>query len=132
MAYTERGAGTVATYVQSVSAPETRFQVGQDEEIAHHPLWAPDGTQLFYVAVNFPMTVDVRTRPTVGFGGPMPLAGLPGNTQPDRPLNHDIAPDGSRFVAVFPEGVDVEGSSLNEIVIVQNWHEELKRLVPVD
>ena len=46
--------------------------------------------------------------------------------------NHDVAPDGSRFVTVFPGGVDDDASSRNQIVIVQNWHEELKRLVPVD
>ena len=78
--------------------------MGQDEEIAHHPLWAPDGNRLFYFSTTFPMAVDVRTQPTVGFGRPVPLAGLPANMGPDTLLNHDIAPDGSRFVAVFPGG----------------------------
>ena len=133
MAYTQRGAGGVATYVQSVSAPETRFQVGQDEEIAHHPLWAPDGNRLFYFATVSPMAVDVRTQPTVGFGRPVPLVGLPVNTAPDTLLNHDVTPDGSRFVAVFPEGVGVEGRPREQIVVVhQNWFTELQRLVPTN
>ena len=130
VAYTQRVGGP-AVYVQSVAAPETRFQVGQDEEIAHHPLWGPDGNQLFYFATTLPMAVDVRTQPTVGFGRPVPsAAGLPASMGPSLPRNHDVAPDGSRFVAVFPGGVDDD--SRNQIVIVQNWFEELRRLVPTN
>ena len=70
--------------------------------------------------------------PTVGFGRPVPLAGLPDNMGPTSPLNYDVAPDGSRFVTIIPWAVDDDGASPDQIVIVQNWHEELKRLVPVD
>ena len=65
LAYTQR-VGGVAVYVQSVSAQETWFQVGRDEEVAHHPFWAPDGNRLFYIAATLPMAVDVRTQPTPG------------------------------------------------------------------
>ena len=131
MAYTQRG-GVVAVYVQSVSAPETRFQLGPDEGVAHHPLWAPDGNRLFYFAGALPMAVDVRTQPTVGFGRPVSLAGLPFNVGPSISLNHDVAPDGSRFVATFPGGVDDDGSPRNQLILVQRWFEELRRLVPTD
>ena len=47
VAYTQRGEGA-ATYVQSLSVPAARYQIGRDEEIVHHPLWAPDGSRLFY------------------------------------------------------------------------------------
>ena len=65
VAYTQRDtqrAGDAATYVQSVSAPDARFQIGRDEETVHHPLWTPDGSRLFY----FPgpgdaVAVDVTT-----------------------------------------------------------------------
>ncbi len=46
---------------------------------------------------------------------------------------HDVAPDGSRFVAVFvPGGLEDDASSRNQIVVVQNWFEELRRLVPTN
>ena len=78
------------------------------------------------------MAVDVRTQPTVGFGRPVPsAAGLPANMGPSLPRNHDVAPDGSRFVAAFPKGVDDDASLRDQIVIVQNWFEELRRLVPI-
>ena len=72
--------------------------MGRDEEVAHHPLWAPDGNQLFYFAATLPMAVDVRTQPTIGFGRPVPLASLTANEGPSIPRNSDVAPDGSRFV----------------------------------
>ena len=68
----------------------------------------------------------------MGFGRPVPLAGLPEPAGPTAPRNYDVAPDGSRFVAIFPGGVDDDDSPPDQIVVVQNWHEELKRLVPVD
>ncbi len=43
-----------------------------------------------------------------------------------------VAPDGSRFVAVFPEGVGIEGRPREQIVVVQHWFEELRRLVPTN
>ena len=41
-------------------------------------------------------------------------------------LNYDIHPDGQRFVMV--KGV---GNPDTQIVLVENWFEELERLVPV-
>ena len=41
---------------------------------------------------------------------------------------YDVSPDGERFVMV-KQAAD-SGAASPQIVIVQNWHEELKRLVP--
>ena len=78
------------------------------------------------------MAVDVRTQPTLGFGRPraLPGAGLPINVTPSTLLNHDVAPDG-RFVTVVTEADDGAAAG-DRIVLVQNWFEELKRLVPVN
>ena len=48
------------------------------------------------------------------------------------PLNHDITPDGSRFVTIV--GADPNGGEqrAQQIVIVSNWFEELKRLAPTN
>ena len=132
VAYTQRD-GAAATYVQSVSAPEVRYQVGRDEEAVHHPLWTPDGSRLFYFqGANTAVAVDVTTEPTFSLGRPVPLPGdgLPLNVTPTTSLNHDIAPDGSRFVTVLP-ATEGETSTRSEIVLVQNWFEELKERVPI-
>ena len=132
VAYTQRGVGA-ATYVQSVSAPEARYQIGRDEEAVHHPLWAADGSRLFYFqGPSDAVAVDVTTEPRFSLGRPVPLPGdgLPLNVGPTTPLNHDIAPDGSRFVTVLADTGD-ETSTRNEIVLVHNWFEELKVRVPI-
>jgi hypothetical protein len=42
--------------------------------------------------------------------------------------DYDIAPKGDRFILTAP--VAPEGGAADTIVVVQNWQEELKRLVP--
>ena len=43
--------------------------------------------------------------------------------------NYDVSPDGQQFVMVTRAS---EGGESAEIIVVQNWFEELTRLVPVD
>ena len=72
-------------------------------------------------------------RPTFGFGLPtaFPGSGLPLNATPTTLLNHDVAPDG-RFVTIVTEGQFGGNRVGGNIVVVQNWFEELRRLVPVN
>ena len=46
-----------------------------------------------------------------------------------RSHTYDIAPDGERFLMIRESENDTREG---EIILVQNWLEELKRLVPVD
>ena len=43
-----------------------------------------------------------------------------------------MTPDGKRFLLIKDAAVDGGAQARNQIVVVQNWFEELKRLVPVD
>jgi hypothetical protein len=133
LAYSQRtraAINNVVTFVHALQSPEMRVAMPRDDQ-AHHPMWTPNGRQLIY----FPgggaaVAVEVRRKP-LGFGRPtsLPGNGLPVNVSPGSLLNHDVHPDG-RYVTV----ADVEGPGGgvkgNAIVIVQNWTEELKRLVP--
>ena len=52
---------------------------------------------------------------------------------PQSALNHDIAPNGARFVTILPPGLDGDDSrSRSQVIMVVNWFEELKRLVPTN
>ena len=44
---------------------------------------------------------------------------------------YDIAPDGQKFLMIKPEDA-AEGGTRENVVLIQNWFEELKRLVPTD
>ena len=45
--------------------------------------------------------------------------------------NYDVSPDGERFLMITMAD-STERSENNEVVLVQNWGQELKRLVPTD
>ena len=96
------------------------------------PMWSPDGRELFFgsldgrrmfaVAMRFGTTlVAERPRVLFEFAMPTPVGG-------SRP--YDLAPDG-RFVIIRSGEADAAAAT-PQIVIVQNWFEELKRLVPVN
>ncbi len=48
--------------------------------------------------------------------------------------NFDVMPDGQRFLMIFRAAQTASGEPARPriTIVVQNWHEELKRLVPVD
>ena len=76
---------------------------------------------MFAVAVQSGMT-PIAGRPRVLFEFPMlPLVGS------SRP--YDIAPDGN-FLIIRGEQPDAVAGAPSQIVLIQNWFEELKRLVP--
>lgn len=77
---------------------------------------------MFVVPVQSGATLVAR-RPQVMFEFAM-SAPAPGG----RP--YDIAPDG-RFLIIRSSQVDAAGGTAQNLVVVQNWFEELKRLVPV-
>ena len=95
-----------------------------------HPVWGPDGRELFYRSVpggKDMMVVRVDTEPIFAAGTPKLLftTRWASNlfTYP-----YDIAPNGRRFVIVKPEDRSI--SARTHVNIVLNWFEELKRLVP--
>ena len=89
------------------------------------PVWAPDGTQLFYRNGDNIMAVLTQIDPTFKAGTPRPLFGWP--SIPSMPLNYDIAPDGPRFAMIKR----FNANSIR-VVVALNWFEELKRLLPVE
>jgi serine/threonine-protein kinase len=95
------------------------------------PLWARSGKELFYLGPSGAvMSTSVEGgstfragNPTRLFEGPYSLyAGAPGRT-------YDVSLDGQRFLMIKVAGPDGT-SAPTSIVVVQNWTEELKRLVP--
>jgi len=98
------------------------------------PLWARSGQELFYVApTGALMHVEVERSPTWTAVAPVQLldgrylVGT-GNAFPGR--TYDVSPDGRRFLMIKPGGGTDSTAAPTSLVVVQNWVEELKRLVP--
>jgi hypothetical protein len=99
--------------------------------VDYHPVWAPDGKSILYVpGANRPtVSVPVTTQP-IDFGTPveLPRAPLPGLLSVDF-RGYDMLRDGRIIsLAAWPGGG--AGAPPDEIRVVLNWTEELKRLVP--
>lgn len=43
---------------------------------------------------------------------------------------YDVSPDGRRFLMIKNEAADTQTNVPTDIILVENWFEELKRLVP--
>ena len=97
------------------------------------PLWSRDGRELFYVTLsNVLMRVQIEPGDSFRFGSAeKALEGryyMPGGTNS---RTFDISADGKRFLmikSVAPTSTD--GNVTSNLVVVQNWFEELRRLLP--
>ena len=105
------------------------------------PVWAPDGREIFFTGTydGTPRLMVVTVMPeanTLRLGAPRPLldmrvAGSTGIIEQyalggNAGAGYDIFPDGQRFVMV--RGADPQGA--REIVVVQSFFEEVRRLAP--
>ena len=96
----------------------------------HHPVWSKDGSEILYVPGPGRFeSVRVTTQPVFGFGPAEALPDLPVNVGPESRRPYDVMPDGSGFLE-FVAATNDGAASANDIYIVYNWFDELKRLVP--
>ena len=95
------------------------------------PAFSPDGGELFYRTVDRLMMVPITTEPAFTLGTPEmvfegPYRGFPGASR-----YYDLAADGQRFVMLRRgDAPTTDNETLTQVVLVQNWFEELERLVP--
>ena len=100
------------------------------DEDARVPVWSPDGRELFYYNGQAVMSVPVATEPfafgdaEVVFEGQFVMGTLGSG--------FSVSPDGQRFLMVRSLRGQTDSGPAPEVVLVQNWFEELRRLVPVD
>jgi serine/threonine-protein kinase len=96
-----------------------------------NPRWSPGGDELFYIEpgqADRMMAVDVDMSVSeFSFGDRKTILDWPYATGSSR--NYDVSKDGQRFLA-FKSLIDEEVTP--QIVVIQNWFDELKRQVPTD
>jgi serine/threonine-protein kinase len=135
-AFTERAGGGASpnrgVYVEPFPSTGEKHQAPKTA-LDYHPVWAGDGNSIFYLpGANRPvMSVPIVTHPSVSFGAPVL------SPRPPTPAllslevrGYDVLPDG-RFVSVALGSGDSVGNTGNELRVLLNWFEELKRLAPV-
>jgi serine/threonine-protein kinase len=126
MAYSSDESGRQEIYVRPFPGPGMKQQVSI--EGGSEPLWARNGKQLFYRLQDQVWVVDVRTDGGLTTGKPRLLFEKPEfvRTYPIRA--YDLSLDSQRFLMVKFE--NRKATPVTEMTLVQNWFEELKRLVP--
>jgi Tol biopolymer transport system component len=136
IAFSGDESGRAEVYVAPFPGLAPRERISTDGGM--HPLWSPDGRELYYrTGVNTEemeqralaqrtrvMAVPIETKPTFKAGKPRMLF-----EGPYFESGHDIAvtPDGRGFILVRESDSQ---SVPNEIRIVLHWFEELKQRVP--
>ena len=131
LAYGSNESGREEIYVRPFPDVESgRWQVSTGG--GRTPLWSRNGQELFYVTPEAVlMGVRVERGPSWRSSVPakvLECACFLGAAGFGRTF--DIAPDGTRFLMIKEDG-GTEAAPQN-LVVVQNWFEELKRLVPVN
>ena len=127
LAYMSNESGQYEVYVRPFPEGEGRWRVSSDGGV--YPRWSKAANELFYRESGrmmlVPYTVEEdrflfeRARELFELATP----GI-------RLRDYDVTPDGQRFVVLLPE--DTTGAASTQLVIVLNWFDELRRLVPTN
>jgi len=131
LAYVSDETGQNEIYVRPYPEPAVKWMISQ-EEGGIEPVWSPDnGKELFYRSGRRMVAVSIQTsqqtlnagRPRVLFEGSYVNHSVPIGYQ-----YYDVSLDGQRFLMIKEE--ELQQRELDQINVVLNWFEELKRLVP--
>jgi len=129
MAYMSNVSGRAEIYVERYPQLGSRQLISTDG--GQRPLWSRDGRELFFHSLDGRQMLAVPMQPgsTLKAGRPQVLfeAALSVRGVGVRP--YDVAPDG-RFFIIRSVQMEGGGGTPSNIIVVLNWLEELKRLVP--
>ncbi len=132
IAYCSDQEGQDEVYIRSVSGAGGVIRISHQGGI--EPLWASSGKELFYrlwpggYRNNKFWAVDIQADTSITPGKPRLLFESRG-LGPSIPLrNWDISHDGHSFLMVRLE--EEEPKPVTELVLIHDWFEEVKRLVP--
>jgi eukaryotic-like serine/threonine-protein kinase len=130
LAYESNESGTGEIYVRPFPSVDTgRWLVSRQG--GTRPLWSKNGRELFYyIRPGNIMVVPVTNPQTPSFGDPQLVVAGP-YPAPFGGRQFDVSPDGRRFL-LLKAAENRSSHASSQLVIVQNWFDELQRLVPTD
>ena len=127
LAYISNESGRYEVYVRAYPGAGEKTTVSTDG--GFEPVWSPDGRELFYRIGARMMVAAIQTSPVFRSSRPRELFEGPYLSGADTAAiatTYDVAADGEHFLMI--EGGEEEGG--NQLHLVLNWFEELKRLAP--
>ena len=133
LAYSSNESGQNEVYVRpfpDVNASRTLVSTAG----GNRPAWSADGQELFYfVGPNPDAIMAVPVQPTgTEFGSGRPEIVVQRNMVPLFAGRHyDVSSDGRRFLVFSSTDPEADESVPVQIVVVDNWHQELLERVPV-
>jgi eukaryotic-like serine/threonine-protein kinase len=121
IAYTSNESGHDEVYVQSFPGPGGKWQISN--EGGREAVWSPTGKEIFYRNGDKLMAADVSLGSSFSAGTPHVL--FTGRFVPMRrgEPGYDVNRDGTRFLMVQRE----QSNGPQQLVVVQNWFEDLQR-----
>jgi eukaryotic-like serine/threonine-protein kinase len=130
MAYRSNVSGQNEVYVERYPQLGNRQQISTGG--GHVPIWSRDGSELFFTSLDGRQMLAVTVQPgsTLVAGRPQVLfetaiaVSISGRS-------YDVTPEG-RFLIIGSGRADSRGGTSSNMILVQNWFDELERLVPVN
>jgi len=129
LVYSSNETGRFELFVRPYPSGSAKFQITR--EGGAHPLWAPDGKEIYLDNNGRLYSIAIQSQPNLTWGNPvaLPITGF--YQQNVRPRHYDITPNGKQFVMVFPLQTITDATNSSQIQIVLNWFRELQQRVPV-
>ena len=127
LAYRSDETGRYEVYVRPFPDVDTgKWQIST--EGGNAPLWAPNGRQLFYQSGDALIAVAAAAGASFAAGIPQILFRRPSIARNAGTRNYDISRDGRRFIMVKDDMSTLEASARDELTVVLNWFDELRKL----
>jgi hypothetical protein len=122
LAYTSNESGWNEVYVQSFPDGGMRRQISV--EGGREPVWSRTGDELTFQSGNGLMSVPIQTEPDFVAGKPRSI--FEGSFIDTDGRAHDVSADGQQLLLMQPSAP----STATQLIVIVNWFEELKRMVP--
>jgi serine/threonine-protein kinase len=129
LVYRSDQSGTMEVYVQPYPGPGpvVPASIGGGDDV----MWSVDGSRLFYRLGDQMMAAPFEASDQARIGTPTVLFQGTYVSQPGGVRQHHIAPDG-RFLMLRDAGPAVgDEQVVTQVVLVQNWFQELTERVPI-
>ena len=129
MAYQSNVGGREEIYVERYPELGSKQQISTDGGV--RPLWSRNGRELFFGGLDGRQmfVVPVQSGTTLVAGRPQVLFEAAMIAPAVGSWTYDLAPDG-RFIVILRAEEKTGSGTAPGLILVQNWFEELKRLLP--